>query len=475
MFSNQITSTSIYKVLVVGFAAVIVLLLAAGFIGVKNAQLIEESSGALVQNQLVTTRLIEELQREQQTVNAVFYKLSRNPELADSERMLAQLEDADHAIQRMVQQTSGSPEGPLWRALSEAAGAFSAEARRLLTLRNVPGYSSRDLFRRHEDVVIIMGKIINSGYRRAVASQAGIVQRSQRLVQQSFSLLGGCLLLSLICSVATVRVTGALFRKMEWQTGELGRVTWHMLENQETTARRFSHELHDELGQALTALKANLTALSAEKLSEPVRLEDCQQLADHCIQNVRELSQLLRPTILDDFGLDAGLRWLSERFTQRTGIEVIYQSEFDQRLPDETETHLFRIVQEALTNVARHSGATRVEINLKRDGKRICLFFKDNGRGLQPDSGAAKNGMGLIGMRARARSVGGGLTVSSAGSSGTSIEMWAPLPTSEQSKSEQPRSAEPNHETDDEQARAGPNGKRSGAQTADLDSRRQPG
>jgi signal transduction histidine kinase len=427
LLSTQITSTRIYQVLVGGFASVIVLLLAAGFVGVKNAQLIEESSGVLVQNQLVTTRLIEELQREQETVNAVFYKLSRNPELADSERILAQLEDADHGIQRIVQQTAGTAEGPLWRTLSEAANAFSAEARRLLMLRNMPGYSSRDLFRRHEDVVAIMAKVINEGYQRAIDSQTRIGQRSKRLVHDSFFLLGGCLLLALICSIATVRITGGLFRKMAWQTGELGRVTWHMLENQETTARRFSHELHDELGQSLTALKANLTALSCETTGERARLEDCQQLADHCIQNVRELSQLLRPTILDDFGLDAGLRWLAERFSQRTGIVVDYTSDFNSRLPDETETHLFRIVQEALTNVARHSRATRVEISLKREARRICLTLKDNGCGLQPASGPGRNGMGLIGMRARARNVGGGLNIAS-GAGGVTIEMWVPLP-----------------------------------------------
>jgi len=134
VFSNQITFNSIFRVLVLGFAAVIVLLLAAGFIGVKNAQLIEESAGALVRNQLVTTRLIEELQREQDTVNAAFYKLSRDPELADSGRTLSQLEEADHAIQRIVQETSGTTEEPLWRALSEATTAFSVEARRLLAM-----------------------------------------------------------------------------------------------------------------------------------------------------------------------------------------------------------------------------------------------------------------------------------------------------------------------------------------------------
>ena len=106
---------------------------------------------------------------------------------------------------------------------------------------------------------------------------------------------------------------------MEWQAGELSRVSWHMLDNQESTARRFSHELHDELGQSLTAVKANLAALEAGGAPDPRRLDDCMRLVDEAIGNVRQLSQLLRPTILDDFGLEAGLRWLAEGFTQRTG------------------------------------------------------------------------------------------------------------------------------------------------------------
>ena len=101
-----------------------------------------------------------------------------------------------------------------------------------------------------------------------------------------------------------------------------------MLESQETAARRFSHELHDELGQSLTAIKANVTALDPATPPDPARLEDCRRLIDEAIQNVRELSHLLRPTILDDFGLDAGIRWLAERFGQRTGIEVDYKSSF---------------------------------------------------------------------------------------------------------------------------------------------------
>src|SRR5207249_1624722 len=131
-----------------------------------------------------------------------------------------------------------------------------------------------------------------------------------------------------------------------------------------------------------TAVKSNLAALQKQPAPDARRLEDCVHLVDEAIGNVRQLSQLLRPTILDDFGLEAGLRWLAEGFTHRTGIEVEFQCESLGRLPDETETHLFRIAQEALTNVARHSGAKQVWMSLARQSGEVLLAIRDNGRGL---------------------------------------------------------------------------------------------
>ncbi|HXA66466.1 MAG TPA: ATP-binding protein [Bryobacteraceae bacterium] len=422
MNPDPVTYKKLQRVLVLGFSAVIVLLVAAAFVGVNSAQLIKESTAELVRSELVTTRLIEELQREQDTLNTTFYRLSRGPELVDRARSLAQLDAADQAVGRIVQEAAGTPQAKLWRQLDTATREFSSEARRLLALHNVPNYSSRDLLRRNEEVTGLVAKLISSNYNRAIAAQSRIDQRSSRLVNESVLLLGGCLLLALLCAIFTVRITAVLFRKMGSQASDLTRVTWHMLENQETVARRFSHELHDELGQSLTAIKANLLALDSNNHPDPSRLEDCKHLVDEAVQNVREMSQLLRPTILDDFGLDAGIRWQTERFAQRTGIVVNYHSTFEDRLPDEAETHLFRIVQEALTNVARHSGATRLDIELQREGDRIHLRMQDNGRGFK--NGNPPGGLGLVGMHARASSIGGELSIQSR--DGVAIELWAP-------------------------------------------------
>jgi signal transduction histidine kinase len=422
VYSDPVTYRKILRVLVIGFSAVIALVIAAGSIGLKSAQLIRENSADIVRNGLITTQLIDELQREQDTLNAAFYKLARGTELSERERLLGQLDDADQAVERIVTEAAGTPQAELWGQLSTAVKGFSSEARRLLVRKNVPTYTSRDLLRHHEEVTAIVGKMISNNYTRTLAAQSRMDQRSAQLVKESLGLLGGCLLLALLCAIFTVRITTQLFRRMEQQSAELARVTWHMLENQETAARRFSHELHDELGQSLTAIKANITALDPATPPDPARLNDCRQLIDEAIQNVRELSHLLRPTILDDFGLDAGIRWLAERFGQRTGIEVDYQSSYHERLADETETHLFRIVQEALTNVARHSGATRVNIEIARNGDRVHLRVKDNGHGFQANGAS---GLGLVGMRARAQSVGGELQINS--KDGVAVDLWAPV------------------------------------------------
>lgn len=271
-----------------------------------------------------------------------------------------------------------------------------------------------------------MSAALESAYEQAELLRESIYQEGHGLLRWTVWLFAACVGLSLICATWAVRASTGLFRRLELQTGELARMQYQFLETQENIARRFSHELHDELGQALAAVKANLSALRG--LGNDARVEDCSQLVDQAIKNVRELSQLLRPTILDDFGLDAALRSLAESFQQRTGIEVSYRSELEgPRLRGETETHLFRIAQEALTNVARHSQATAVAIELVPQDGEIRLAIRDNGRGLDMEERRSSAGLGLAGMQTRARGCGGTLTMESAPGKGLKLEVTCPI------------------------------------------------
>lgn len=418
---------ALLRVLLIGFAAVIAMLIGAAVIGVSDANAIRASAQSLMTNELVIVRLIDEVDGEQQVLNAAFYQLAREPDQVDRARILADLDQTDREIRRMVAQAQGSADQDAWNSLEGAVSDFSSEARRLLSRSRVPVHSSRDLFTLHQRVTQVVARLVDGSYANAVETNESMDQQARRFAQDSLLLLGGCLLVALVSAAITVRIAARVFRQMEAQTSELSRVSFRMLETQESTARRFSHELHDELGGSLTAIKTNLTAMAATA-TDRARIDDSIKLVEGAISNVRELSQLLRPTILDDFGLDAGIRWLTERFSERTGVETDYRGEFTGRLSDETETHLFRIVQEALTNIARHAGATQVTIHLRADHDTVRLTIRDNGKGLQPSpkNGTNGGGMGLIGMRARARSAGGEMTIASQPGSGVTIEVSAP-------------------------------------------------
>lgn len=266
--------------------------------------------------------------------------------------------------------------------------------------------------------------------KEVIRLEVDIEKRTQE-IRYATALSGLCLLLAITCAVITIRLTGRSIRKIEEQSSELAHVSWQMLQGQEASARRFSHELHDELGQGLAVLKANLQSINSTNLE--AKRADCVSIAEEAIGNVREISQLLRPVILDDFGLDASLRWLCERFGERTGIYIYFHSNFNSRLQDEVETHLFRIAQEALTNIARHSEATTVKVRLVRSDNQITLSIEDDGKGFRD---SRRVGTGLIGMKARAQQIGGKIQIEKDRTVGFAIQVSAPVVSSENNHAE---------------------------------------
>jgi len=405
---------------------VMLCLLAAGLLGVRNIASIRAASAELLEEQIRIQDLLDAVLRGQRAINAVFADFAREPGEIDEAQLLSQLDASDRDIERIVAESAGEPEQALWQDLYRAATEFSSEARLILGEEAARRRPIRRLMHAHQRVLTLVDRLVEVETRRSVALKQRIEELSLRLAQQSAILLGAGFLLAVVCAIYAARWTLRLIRQMEWQAGELSRVSWQLLDKQESTARRFSHELHDELGQALTALKANLAALAARPEPQPHLIEDCLQIVDTSMGTVREISQLLRPTMLDDFGLEAGLRWLCDRFRQRSRIEVEFRCSIPERLPEEVETHLFRIAQEALTNVARHSNATKVAVSLDLDDGRARLRIADNGKGLDP-AGVPSGGLGMVGMRARARSAGGELRIQTSPGAGLMVEALIPV------------------------------------------------
>ena len=196
---------------------------------------------------------------------------------------------------------------------------------------------------------------------------------------------------------------------------------------------RVARELHDELGQALTALKIDLGWLKenagASDLLIREKLSGMQFLVDGTVAATRRISSDLRPLVLDDLGLAAAADWLVQNFTQRTGTpcELAVARGFD-HVPDPHATTLFRALQESLTNIAKHAQASHVEVTLARDGEGITLLVRDDGKGFLPADPRKPNSFGLLGLRERAYLLGGEVSIDSAPGRGTIIDMRLPEP-----------------------------------------------
>jgi len=199
---------------------------------------------------------------------------------------------------------------------------------------------------------------------------------------------------------------------------------------------RIAREIHDELGGALTGLKIDFSLLTRAALkieNETVRtsllagMDSMNESVDSTIQTVRRIAMELRPGVLDDLGLVAALEWQLKDFEKRTGIRCeFFPPEEDIGFDADLSTALFRIFQEALTNVARHSGATEVRVRLRADADSSTLEVEDNGKGIGKKKALSSKSLGLLGMRERAQMFGGRITVTGTPGTGTKVTVEIP-------------------------------------------------
>jgi PAS domain S-box-containing protein len=205
----------------------------------------------------------------------------------------------------------------------------------------------------------------------------------------------------------------------------LSRQLFHI---QEEERRHLARELHDEIGQTLTAAKINLKIIAPDVPAKVgSRLEDSIQLLDRLLTQVRQLSLDLRPPLLDELGLVPTLRWLVDQQAQRAGLRVTFSANVNGlEIDPDAQTACFRVAQEAITNIIRHSGARSVAVELRREAERLWLSVRDDGAGFEPTA-TQHSTLGLVSMKERALLVRGGLEVHSAPGQGTEIRAWFPL------------------------------------------------
>jgi signal transduction histidine kinase len=211
-------------------------------------------------------------------------------------------------------------------------------------------------------------------------------------------------------------------------------LTSHLVSAQEDERRRISLELHDEAGQALTALKLNLALLQTELPDEfrnsREQISEAIALTEKTMEDLRALAYNLRPPAIDAVGLSQTLHDYCQRVSRQTGIQVVYQDSTLPGLPGHIQISIYRVVQEALTNIVKHSGATRVEVRLENDAEKILVHVSDNGRGFSPEKSNSPDisrGLGLIGIQERMEALGGAFEIATHVGAGTQLMARIPL------------------------------------------------
>lgn len=398
-------------VLAAGFAITILLLLSSAWFSVQAVDAVETQSELLLAQHRFSTQVIDEIQGEKAGLSGLFHALVAGPSPVDRPKLLTRLAAIEKDVHRTLESARNEAPSERWGEVKIAVEEYIAEVKRLIASGSAEIPPS--LYRSYGSLVTAVAQLVSANYQTTIEHEGRESSAHRGQLRSALALLVTALVLAIICAAATVGVAVRMFRRAEWQARELSRLSGHVLDTQEQMLHRFSRELHDEFGQSLTAIEANLAAVPAQSPEVAARIEDCSLLVKDLMSNVREFSQLLRPSTLDDFGLTTSVQWLAESFAQRTGIDVVSRLEFSGRLSGEIETHLFRIAQEGLTNVAKHSKATQVQLTLEERRGVLRLTIADDGGGIGSKANQGSGGLGLAGMRERMRVAGGKLVIRS--------------------------------------------------------------
>ncbi|HLK51143.1 MAG TPA: histidine kinase [Bryobacteraceae bacterium] len=262
---------------------------------------------------------------------------------------------------------------------------------------------------------------------RLAASSDGL--RRSLILTFAITLAGG-LVLAILTIARTLKLEGELERRLDENArarADLQELSARLLRAQENERRSLARELHDEVGQSLSAILMEAeSAVCADGPHETHdHLQSIRTLAERTVNEVRDLALLLRPSMLDDFGLVPALNWHARETAKRTGLKIAVSADDDaDNLPEEHKTCVYRLVQEALNNAARHGNARSVEVAVKREKHRVLFSVRDDGAGFDPQ---LVRGMGLLGMEERVRRLGGTLQINSRLGQGTLISAELPV------------------------------------------------
>jgi len=318
--------------------------------------------------------------------------------------------------------------GRFWTSLDQAFGAAEA-GREDQAIEILQGTATGHL----QAVVGMVSQFLvlnNRVQQEAAQTNRAIYGRVQREI---FLLMGALLLLVGVTGAYGIRANRRAFENVRRLTGELRSLSWKMMRMQEDLQESFSRELHDEFGQLLTAIGMLLGRVKRKLPPDSplvADLEEVRGIVQETLDRIRTESRMLHPVILDDFGLENALKWYVEQFGRQHGVAARFVKGGPIGVVSpEVAIHIYRIVQEALTNVSRHSGSSEAWVRLRQAEDRIELEIEDRGRGLPPEAERREGwqGIGLVSMRERAELMGGEFALVPAAVGGTIVRVGVPL------------------------------------------------
>jgi len=420
-----------------GFGGLLLLTALAGADGIKALEDIERSNDRIRDDFLLRTRVLERIRTDlyRSGTDVRDYLLEPEPGKAEGHRytLVETRRDMDDALERyrkLLSSSEGEPFSVLTRELAEYWQVLEPTFAWAAQQRQRAGYPflRDEVFPRRSSMLGIASQIGRLNEAQLDAGKAVVQQTFGQLRRRLLIAIGLTIGLGFLLAWFSIHNILKLEATAAGHYRQISQLSARLLEAQEEERRAISRELHDEVGQALTGVLLEMANLSKQiRGSEQAaqQAEEIKRLLEGSIRVVRNMALLLRPSMLDDLGLLPALEWQARESSKHSQLAVHVSAEnVPDDLPEGHRTCVYRVVQEALHNIAQHAEAREVKIAVKQEADRILLSIQDDGKGFDAKR---PTGMGLIGMKERIGTLGGSLTIESAAGKGTVLRVELPV------------------------------------------------
>jgi signal transduction histidine kinase len=442
---GEIAPIRIWAVLTVGFGLLVILIAFSGFSALRRATEIHAGISALYEADHQTEELLGSLRSALQlsAISVRDYLLNPLADAAGARGELRRLQDSTKtALDRLQPLTQPQDAarfermrqkvGDYWRSLDPVfawnPAQRAAESSSFLRNQVLPKrQAALDLAREMEE--------LTAGSIRKRRDE--IEKRQTDLPRYVIQMIGATILVGILIAIGSIfrivhleKLAALQHAKVLEAQKELRDLSQQLVHAQEEERRSLSRELHDQVGQLLTAVRIGIGNLeeSLGVCTERIRLqlEQTRRIAEQALRSVRDLAMGLRPAMLDDLGLGAALEWQARQHARLCGVPVSVNLDGPlDDLSDEQRTCIYRLVQEALNNVAKHAQASDIQVEVVNRGNLLSIMVRDNGRGFVAPRNGAK-GLGLVGIKERVRQLGGNASVESSPGEGTTLVATIP-------------------------------------------------